>query len=99
MIKHILLFKMKEADGKTKEENAVELKKQLDALKETIKEIGVMEVGINIAKSDKAWDVSLYSEFASFEDLAVYQTHPEHVKVVDFLSTTCEDRHVVDYEV
>ena len=46
-----------------------------------------------------AADVALYSEFASWDDLAAYQRHPEHLKVASFVQEIRLERHVVDYEI
>lgn len=96
MLKHILLFKIK--DSPDKAANAAELKKRLDALVGVIPQIKAFDVGVNTGKSPRAWDVSLYSEFKNFEELFIYQDHPAHLKVVEFVNAVCEDRHVVDYE-
>ncbi len=100
MIKHIVMWRLKDfAHGRSKEENAKELKNSLESLKEKIREIKYIEVGIDVNRSDAAFDVVLYSEFDSLEDLEAYQKHPEHVKVAGFVSEIRSERAVVDYEV
>lgn len=100
MIKHIVMWRLKDsAGGASKEENAKELKKRLQSLKDKIREIKHIEVGINISGSDAASDVVLYSEFDSMEDLDAYQKHPEHQKIVSFAGEIRSERRVVDYEV
>jgi len=56
-------------------------------------------VGTNSLASPAAYDVVLYSEFASFEGLNAYQIHPEHEKCKDFIGKIACDRAVVDYEI
>ena len=100
MIKHIVMWRLKDsADGASKQENAKNLKNYLEALKDKIREIRHIEVGINISGSDAASDVVLYSEFDSMEDLEAYQKHPEHQKIVSFVNEIRSERRVVDYEV
>lgn len=101
MIRHIVMWKLKEyAEGANKTENAKELKSKLLALQETIRELKLAEVGININATDAAYDVVLYSEFESLEALQAYQNHPEHKKLVtEFLDKVRIDKKVVDYEV
>ncbi|MCX7884327.1 MAG: Dabb family protein [Caloramator sp.] len=100
MIKHIVAWKLKkESEGNNKEENAKIIKSKLEALKETITEIKHIEVGININNSDVAYDVVLYSEFETLEDLEKYQKHPEHVKIAEFIGKVKENRIVVDYKI
>lgn len=99
MIKHIVMWRLKEsADNATKKENAERLKEKLESLKDKIDEIKKIEVGININPSESAFDVVLYSEFEDPEALNNYQNHPEHKKIVDFVSRIRTDRCVVDYE-
>jgi len=89
MIKHIVMWKLKDF--------AEEANKAVNAQK--IKEIKHIEVGINIINSDASADVALYSEFECMEDLNIYQKHPWHQKIVQFIRNTCAERRVVDYEV
>ena len=100
MIKHIVLWKLKEGvDGKSKPENAAALKAALENLKGKIPEIGALEVGLNYNPADTASDVSLYTEFKNQDDLDKYQKHPEHLKVVEIVKKLTAERRVSDYEV
>ncbi len=100
MIKHIVMWKIKEvAEGLTKEKIAEKIKRDAEVLKDKIKEIRELEIGINVKPSEAAYDVVLYSTFDTMEDLDRYQTHPEHVKVAEFIGKVREARVVVDYEV
>ena len=98
MLKHIVLFKLKEnAESASKEENAKKIKRDLESLKGVIPQIRHMEVGINCIPGDAAYDVAIYSEFANEADLSIYAKHPEHVKVAEFVGKVRESRVVVDY--
>lgn len=98
MIKHIVLFKLKDsAEGSSKEQNARRMKSELEALKNAIPQVRKIEVGINAVPSDGAYDVALYSEFATVADLDAYQKHPAHLKVAEFVARVREHRAVVDY--
>ncbi len=100
MIKHIVMWKLKEtAEGKTKEENAKIIKEGLEGLKEKIDFLQAVEVGINFNGSEMAYDVALYTEFDSKEDLDRYQNHEEHLKVAAYVRKVNAARVVVDYEV
>lgn len=100
MIKHIVMWKLKdEAEGNSKAENAKIIKDSLENLKGKIKEIIDLEVGIDVNKSEQAYDVVLYSTFNSLEDLDSYQKNPDHVKVGSFVKKAANSRVVVDYEV
>ncbi len=100
MIKHVVMWKLKEvAEGKTKNENAEVMKKLLEDLPNKIEELISAEVGINILEgTDEAiCDVVLITECASQEDLKAYAVHPDHQKVVDFIKKVAKERKVVDY--
>ena len=99
MIKHVVVFKLKDsANGKSKAENAEELKIRLLGLKDSIKEIIEIEVGI---KSDKAldtnYDIILTTKFSGFNELDIYRVHPEHKKVVEFIGEISNERVAIDY--
>ena len=100
MIKHIVMFRLKEsALGRSKNENLQELKILLESLQEKIPVVKCLEVGINMGKSASASDIALYSEFDDMKALENYRIHPEHVKVVDYIDKVCYERRVADYEV
>ncbi len=100
VIKHIIMLKLKEnALGKSKTENARIIKRDLESLRSTIKEIRHLEVGINVTGGPDAYDVALYSEFADKNALETYMNHPDHVKVGEFVRSVRESRIVVDYEI
>ncbi len=94
MIKHIVMWKLKEEN---KEKNAMKIKNDLEALKNKIEELKSIEVGINFNESEAAYDVVLYSEFESKEDLDSYQNNKDHKEVGAFVRTCVIDRKVVDY--
>lgn len=99
MIKHIVMWRLKEtAHGNTKEENAKLIKEKLEVLPKTIAELWQLEVGIDFSKSENSGDVVLCTAFAAKEDLIAYQAHPDHRAVVPFIIEACSERRVVDYE-
>ena len=100
MIKHIVMWTVKDGvDGKSKKENIQQLKGMLEALPEKINEIRALEVGINFNPSEAAFDIVLYTEFDDRNALQIYQDHPEHVKVKEFVARVRDKRAVVDYEI
>ena len=100
MIKHIVFFKLAEsAEGKTKAENAIFIKNELENLKNLIPQIRMIEVGINSPEAPAAnFDIALNSEFDSMADLDTYQADPEHKRVAAYIGKVRTDRACVDYE-
>ena len=94
MLKHVILFKLKEEN---KEKNSKELVKQLIGLKDTIGQIKEMQAGVNVSTSGNAYDVGMYSVFANNEDLQAYRVRPEHQEVLEYIKQVVEEMHVVDY--
>lgn len=100
MIKHIILWRLKDfAEGSTKQENALKVKKMLEDMRGKIPGMLKLEVGLNFESSDSASDISLYTEFESREALDAYQIHPVHMIVKNILPNLRSERRVVDYEV
>jgi hypothetical protein len=100
MIKHIVMWKLKDfAEGASKEENALMVRSKLEALKKKVKGARALEVGFNINKSPSSYDVVLYAEFDTVEDLNRYKTHAEHKKVGDFISKVRLERKAIDYQI
>lgn len=101
MIKHIVFFRLADnAEGKSREQNALLIKEKLENLKNLVPEIKMIEVGVNCPNAPKTdYDIALYTEFNSFDDLDVYQEHPEHKKVAAYIGKVKTSRASVDYEV
>lgn len=95
MIVHIVMFKFKEEN---RESNMAKAKAMLEALTGKIDSLKGMEVGIDFSRSERAFDLSLYSTFDTKEALAEYAVHPEHLEVVAFIKEVTEVSKVVDYE-
>lgn len=99
MVKHIVMWKLKdEFEGRTKNELALELQKQLMALKGNISALKSIEVGINSINPEANSDVVLDTTFDNFDDLSTYATHPDHVKVGGFVKNIAIERRCVDFE-
>ncbi|WP_297273348.1 Dabb family protein [uncultured Bacteroides sp.] len=99
MVKHIVLFKLKdEAPEAEKLEAMNSFKKAIEALPAKIAVIRKIEVGLNMNPGE-TWSIALYSEFDSLDDVKFYATHPDHVAAGKLLAAVKESRACVDYEV
>ncbi|MDZ4178137.1 MAG: Dabb family protein [Coriobacteriia bacterium] len=99
MIKHIVLWTLEPfADGRSAEENALQIKQRAEALAGIVPGLLHIEVGIDFSRTDASADVALYSEFADRDSLDAYQVHPEHVAVAEFVGAVRSGRWVADYE-
>lgn len=99
MIKHIVMFKLKEADGKTEYENALEAQKRFDNVIAEVKELKKGEVVINSKDAPESnYTIALICEFDDIAALNAYQVHPAHVEFGKFIRTVKTDRACIDYE-
>ena len=99
MVKHIVLFKLKEEASPEKKLLAMQQFKQaIEALPKKIDFIRHIEVGLNINPGE-TWSIALYSEFDSLEDVKAYAVHPDHVAAGKLLAEVKESRACVDYEI
>lgn len=98
MVKHIVLFKLKE-EVPAAEKLAVmtRFKEAIEALPAKISVIRHIEVGLNINPGE-TWSIALYSEFDTLEDVKTYAVHPDHVAAGKLLAEVKESRACVDYE-
>lgn len=98
MVKHIVLFKLKDdasADAKLAAMHA--FKDAIEALPAKIPFIRKIEVGLNISPAE-TWSIALYSEFDTLDDVRRYAVHPDHVAAGKLLAEVKESRACVDYE-
>ena len=99
MVTHIVFWRfLDEANGQDREANLARVSSALQALPALIPEIETLEVGRDFNRSGAAFDLALYTRFASREHLATYQAHPEHQKVKDLVVAVVAETAVVDYE-
>ncbi|WP_321480830.1 Dabb family protein [uncultured Bacteroides sp.] len=99
MVKHIVLFKLK--DNISLEEKLTvmkQFKKAIENLPSEISFIRKIEVGFNV-NSSEVWDIVLNSEFDSLDDVKAYAIHPAHLAAGKILAGVKENRACVDYEV
>ena len=86
------------AEGKTKAENALYIKQELENLKLSIPQILKIEVGINTPEAqDGNYDIALYSEFENMTQLEEYQVHPDHKRIAAYIGKVRTERACVDY--
>lgn len=96
MVKHIVMWKLKEyAAGNEKQQNAIKMKKMLEALSGVVPGAYKMEVGINY--NPAGYDVVLYAEFNDHDALEDYLVHPEYVRLKEFVQSVTSATAMADY--
>lgn len=97
MVRHIVLFRLKESLSQAeKRDIAVRFKTAIEALPEVIGFIGNIEVGLNINENEK-FDIALYSEFKTLDEVKAYSAHPSHVAAAGILTGHVDERACVDF--
>ncbi|UNK17120.1 Dabb family protein [Paenibacillus sp. N3/727] len=95
MIKHIVFFKLKEPTT----DNIERTVQVLRDMQGKIPQLRSLEVGSDIIRSERSYDLALISEVDSLEDLQAYNVHPVHQEVIRYINEVKEVSISVDFEV
>ena len=94
MIKHIVMFKLKEKSP----DNLKTLVSALNEMEGQIETLKFLEVGEDFKGSDRSFDLVLTTHFENREGLATYAGHKVHQPVIQLARSLCSQTVVVDYE-
>ncbi len=85
MIRHIVMFKLKEfASESEKAAAANEVLKKLDELPGAIDVIRRYKAGIDVRKLNWSYDIVLEMDFDTIADIEAYTIHPAHQVFIRF---------------
>jgi len=94
MFTHIVLFKVKEPS----KENLEFMEKTLLSMNGNIKELKELEVGIDVIRSNRSYDVAIITRFDSKEDYLAYDVNEFHVeKVKKVIGPYIEESKTIDF--
>ena len=95
MITHIVSFKLVDPSS----ENLTVTREKLLSMNGNIDLLRHIEVGVDLIRSERSYDIALTTRFDSLEDLQAYQVHPYHAGVVvPHMKSVCSSIVAVDYE-
>lgn len=94
MFTHVVLFKLKDASP----EKVEETRSILANMKGRIPELLEIEVGTDIVRSERSYDLALITRFQSLEHMQAYQVHPLHQEVLEHINQVKENAIAVDFE-
>lgn len=95
MITHIVLFKLANPSA----ENIAATRSKLLGMDGKIDLLRHIEVGVDLIRSERSYDIALTTRFDSMEDLQAYQIHPYHAgEVIPHMKSVCSSIVAVDYE-
>lgn len=95
MLQHYVFIKYRQG---TSEAHIKEFCERMLALRTVIPEIAHLEIGRDILRDARSWDLALIMRFASVASLRSYQAHPAHVQVMEFNQPCVEAVASVDFE-
>ena len=93
MVKHIVMFKLKEKNAENKEA-AVSTLRGLDGKIESLRFI---EVGVDSKETERSYDLVLTTHFDDQEGLSAYTSDPTHLPVIESMRNLCSNSIIVDY--
>jgi hypothetical protein len=88
------LFKLKDRDAAKIEE----ARHVLEKLREGIPTLRSLEIGADVIRSGRSYDLALITRFDDRAGYQVYREHPVHLPVLDYLREASETSAVVDFE-
>lgn len=95
MIAHIVLFKLTTPTP----ENIAAVRDMLLSMDGKVPMLRHLEAGADVIRSERSYDVALYTRFDSLDDLQAYQVHPYHAgTVVPFMKANCSSIVAADYQ-
>ncbi len=95
MITHIVLFKLKEPTSG----NIAAAQAKLLSMEGKIDLLRHLEVGVDVLRSERSFDIALITKFDSLDSLQAYQIHPYHMdEVASYMRSVSSALSVVDYE-
>jgi hypothetical protein len=95
MITHIVFFKLKEPTS----ENIAAAKDKLLSMQGKVQLLRHLEVGVDLVRSERSYDIALYTKLDSMADLQAYQVDPYHGgDVAPYMRSVSSAVAVVDYE-
>jgi len=95
MITHIVLFKLKEPTA----ENIAAAKAKLESMSGKLPMLRHLEVGVDLVRSERSFDIALNTRFDSLADLQAYQVYPYHGEdVAPYMRSVSSSVVTADYE-
>ena len=96
MIAHIVLFKLKDPT----DNNIAAVRDMLLSMNGKLPMLRHLEAGTDVVRSERSYDVALYTKFDNLADLQAYQIHPYHADtVVPLMKASCSAIVAADYEI
>jgi Stress responsive A/B Barrel Domain len=95
MITHIVLFKLSDP----RPETIAATRDLLVSMGGTVPQLRHLEVGVDLIRSERSYDLALVTRFDSLDELKAYQVDPYHAgTILPHMRSVCSAIVAVDYE-
>jgi hypothetical protein len=94
MLTHVVFFKLQDPTA----ENMLALQQKLLTLKNNVPQVRDLEVGVDVLRSPRSFDVALIVRLDSLADLDGYQNDPYHQEVLAYVKSVISEAKAVDFE-
>jgi hypothetical protein len=94
MISHVVLLKFVTPDSP----DINKVCNKLSNLSGKIPQLKKLNVGVNLVKSSRAYDLALVAKFDSLSDLEEYEINPIHVEAAKYARSLASNIISVDFE-
>jgi len=93
MIRHIVLFRLKDKSPESIEKAVAVLR----GMEGKVEGMVSLEVGVDLLRSERSCDIALCTLFTDRAALDAYQDHPVHVPVKEYMGAVRESSWSADY--
>ena len=94
MITHIVLCRLADRSPESVRRAAEVLR----GLAGKVPQLRTLEVGVDVLRTERSYDIALTATFDSLEDLQAHQAHPAHQEVVKYMNRVRDAAVAADYE-
>ena len=95
MITHIVLFKLSDP----KPDTVAVTRDLLISMDGKVPQLRHLEVGVDLVRSERSYDLALVTKFDSLDELKSYQVNPYHAgTILPHMRSVCSAIVAVDYE-
>jgi len=88
---HVVFFRF------SNEDDAVEAARRLRALDGVVPSLRSIEVGVDVLRTQRSWDLCLITRFDDEAGMQAYQVHPAHEEVVSWIRLHASAVAAVDW--
>ena len=98
MIRHLVLFRLREESERERAAHISSMRERLEALRTTTWGVHAIQVDQDVVGGANHWHAALVADFEDLSALRDYQVHPDHQAAVAWMADFVVERSVADLE-